>query len=128
MIIGYGIDIMKPSRIQGAIKSYGQDFIERIYTPTEIDSAKRKRYQSKVVELLTAYWSAKEATMKALGTGNRHGVRFKDIEVCHENSGKPYVKLYGKSKEISESLGVKNVVLSMSHLDDIVVASVIFED
>jgi|SRR3989344_1694854 len=127
MIIGYGIDIMKPSRIQGAIKCYGSDFLNRIYTATEIRSAARKRYHSGVIEVLTAYWSVKEATMKALGTGNRHGVRFRDIEVCHESSGRPYINLYGISKEIADKLGVKNIVLSMSHLDDVVVAGVIFE-
>ena len=127
MIIGYGIDIMKPSRIQDAIMRYKDEFLNRIYTNTERDSANRKRYISGFMEVLTVYWSVKEATMKALGTGNRHGVRFKDIEVCHEGSGRPYVNLYGVSKETADKLGVKNIIVSMSHLDDIVVAGVIFE-
>ncbi|MBS3147022.1 holo-ACP synthase [Candidatus Woesearchaeota archaeon] len=127
MIISYGIDIMQPSRIQAAICAHGEGFLSRIYTTMEVESARRKRYQSGVMEVLTAYWSVKEATMKALGTGNRQGVKFKDIEVCHENSGRPYIELYGIAKEIADKLGVKNIFVSMSHLDDMVVAGVIFE-
>jgi len=65
--------------------------------------------------------------MKALGTGNRMGVYFKDIEVLHEKSGRPYIKLYGWSKHHLERLGVTNIAVSMSHLKDIVVGTVIFE-
>jgi holo-[acyl-carrier protein] synthase len=74
-----------------------------------------------------AFWATKEAVMKALGTGARHGVFFKDIEVRHERSGKPYVPLSGASKVFSESLGADNILVSMSHLEEIVVATAILE-
>ena len=79
------------------------------------------------VQTFTAYWAAKEAAMKALGTGNRKGVRFIDIEVDHEPSGKPVLYLSGAARRFSELLGADTVVVSMSHLDDLAVASVILE-
>jgi holo-[acyl-carrier protein] synthase len=65
--------------------------------------------------------------MKALGTGARHGVFFKDIEVMHEGSGRPYVRLSGASKVFSENLGADNILVSMSHLEELVVATAILE-
>ena len=124
MIVGYGIDIMSTSRIKKAIDRFGRRFIERIYTKNEIALISRRKNK---YEVYSAYWAVKEATMKALGTGNRMGVYFRDIEILHEPSGKPYLKLYGWSKRHAERLGVKNTVISMSHLKDIVVGSVIFE-
>ena len=127
MIVGYGIDIMGVERIRNAINRHPKRFLDKIYSPAELitvndmDGSRRE-------EVLTTYWAVKEATMKALGTGHRQGVRFIDIEVCHEKSGKPYINLYGKSKEIADKLGVKNIHVSMSHLEGIVAAAVIFED
>ncbi|MCD6399386.1 holo-ACP synthase [candidate division WOR-3 bacterium] len=125
MIVGFGIDIMSTERIKKAIDRFGDRFIKRIYTSREIELVSRRKNQ---YEVYAAYWAVKEATMKALGTGNRMGVYFKDIEILHEKSGKPYLKLYNWSKKHAVKLGVKNVVVSMSHLEDIVVGSVIFED
>lgn len=125
MIIGHGIDIMSTKRIENAIHRFGEQFVSRIYTPYErAGIEKRKKYAS---QLYTAYWAAKEATMKALGTGNRRGVRFIDIEIRHETSGKPYIRLYGISKERAREMNVDTINLSMSHLEDIATASVIFE-
>ena len=125
MIVGFGIDIMSTARIKKAIEHFGERFLKRIYTDREIKlvSTRKNKY-----EVYTAYWAIKEATMKALGTGNRMGVYFKDIEIMHEKSGKPYLKLYNWSKKHADRLGVKNVAISMSHLEDIVVGSVVFED
>ena len=125
MIVGYGIDIMSTIRIKNAIERFGERFLKRVYTDNEIQLVSRRKNK---YEVYTAYWAVKEATMKALGTGNRMGVYFKDIEILHEKSGKPYLKLYNWSKKHADKLGVKNVAVSMSHLKDIVVGSVIFED
>jgi holo-[acyl-carrier protein] synthase len=125
MIIGHGVDIMSTKRIENAIRRFGNQFTSRIYTPYErAGIEKRKKYAP---QLYTAYWAAKEATMKALGTGNRQGVRFIDIEVRHEPSGKPYIQLYGVSKQRAVAMNVDTINVSMSHLDDIATASVIFE-
>ncbi len=125
MIVGYGIDVMSTVRIKRAIANFGEHFLKRTYTEYELDFCWNHKKVSN--QMYTSYWAVKEATMKALGTGNRKGVRFKDIEVHHEKSGKPFIKLYGMAKKFSEKLGVDNIVVSMSHLEDIVVASVIFE-
>ena len=124
MIVGYGIDIMSTARIKRAIVRYGDHFVQKVYTDREqqLIATRKNTY-----EVYAAYWAVKEATMKALGTGNRMGVYFKDIEVLHEKSGKPYIKLYNWSKRHMEQLGVTNIVVSMSHLKDIVVGTVIFE-
>jgi len=125
MIVGHGIDIMSTERIRKAIIRYGEYFLSKVYTGEERKQAeerKKSKYQ-----IYTAYWAAKEAVMKALGTGNRKGVRFRDIEIKHESSGKPYVSLHGKSEEYARKLRVYNIVLSMSHLHDNAIASVIFE-
>jgi holo-[acyl-carrier protein] synthase len=125
MIVGYGIDIMSTERIRQSIARYEYRFLNRVYTDYEIEFAKRRNRGA--YQFYTALWAAKEATMKALGTGARRGVRFKDIEIHHERSGKPFLLLYGVAKEHSKRLGADNMVLSLSHLEDIVVASVILE-
>ncbi len=125
MIVGHGIDIMSTKRIRDTIESFGGRFLSRIYTAGERESTDIRR--TVCFQTYTAYWAVKEAAMKALGTGNRMGVRFIDIEVCHERTGRPYLKLYGKAGEFLHRLGVRNIQVSMSHLKDIVVASVILE-
>jgi len=125
MIIGHGIDIMSTSKIEKAITQFGNKFLDRIYTSSEKEFINKTRKGN--TQIYASYWAVKEACMKALGTGNRNGVRFKDIEVHHESSGKPYLKLFGKSKEHAEDMGVDNISISMSHLKDIVAATVIFE-
>ena len=125
MIVGHGIDIMKNSRISKAIARFEDRFLNRIYTEHERAVCERKKGSA---ERYTAFWAVKESVMKALGTGQRQGVRWRDIEVCHERSGKPYVTLFGKSKKIAKRLNVTHIAVSMSHLDDLVIASVIFEN
>jgi holo-[acyl-carrier protein] synthase len=125
MIVGHGVDIMSTARIEQAIGRFGDRFMNRIYTEHERRVIeKRKAYAS---QICTSLWAAKEATMKALGTGNRQGVRFRDIEIRHKPTGKPYIMLYGVSKQHAARLQVDNIEVSMSHLDDNAVASVIFE-
>jgi holo-[acyl-carrier protein] synthase len=125
MIVGYGIDIMNTARIRTVIDRYGESFLKRVYTLREREYADRRIRGSE--QVYAAFWATKEAVMKALGTGARHGVFFKDIEVRHERSGKPYVRLSGASKVFSESLGADNILVSMSHLEEIVVATAILE-
>jgi holo-[acyl-carrier protein] synthase len=125
MIVGFGIDIMSTARIAKVIERYGSSFLERVYTSPEREYAGRKLVGS--VQVYAAFWAVKEAVMKALGTGMRHGVYFRDIEVRHERSGKPYVRLSGASKHHAERLGADSIVVSMSHLEEMVVAAVVFE-
>ncbi len=125
MIVGFGIDIMSTARIRKVIERHGSSFLGRVYTGLEREYADRKLVGSD--QIYAAFWSVKEAVMKALGTGMRQGVFFRDIEVRHERSGKPYVRLSGASKGHAERLGADTVVVSMSHLEDLVVAAVVLE-
>jgi len=125
MIVGHGVDIMSTARIERAIHRHGDHFLKKVYTDYERGVIERRRAYG--AQICTAFWAAKEAAMKALGTGNRQGVRFRDIEIRHESSGKPYLVLYGASEEHARRLRVDNIEVSMSHLGDHAIASVIFE-
>jgi holo-[acyl-carrier protein] synthase len=124
MIIGTGVDLAEVDRIQRSIERYGQRFIERIYTPAEIAYVERKANK---FERYAARFAAKEAGMKAIGTGWRRGVRWRDFEVANLPSGKPTLRFHGVAAQFAERLGVKNVALSMTHTAEVAMAHVILE-
>src|SRR5579863_6495458 len=124
MIIGLGIDIAEVNRIREAIERHGEAFLKRVYTPAEIAYCKKHRDP---YERYAARFAAKEAAMKALGTGWRRGVRWVDIEVARMPSGQPTIKFYGEAKKIAEELGVKRIALSITHTEMQALAQVIFE-
>src|SRR5690606_37297682 len=97
---------------RAAIERYGGRFIERIYTEGEIAYVERKanRY-----ERYAARFAAKEAGMKAIGTGWRRGVRWRDFEVANLPTGKPTLRLHGKAADFAERLGVRSIALSLTH-------------
>jgi holo-[acyl-carrier protein] synthase len=125
MILGSGVDLCEVPRIEAAIARYGRRFVERIYTPLEIAYAESKANR---FERFAARFAAKEAGMKALGTGWRGGITWKDFEVANLPSGRPTLRLRGKAAEIATRLGVKNVALSITHTKDQSLAMVILED
>jgi holo-[acyl-carrier protein] synthase len=139
MIVGHGVDLMSTKRIAAAIERFGDRFVHRVYTEYEReivslrtgDQGRTKRGQpvrsGRAHQMYTAFWAVKEAAMKALGTGNRQGVAFRDIEVRHHRTGQPYLVLHGRSAEHAHRLGVDRIAVSMTHLDDLSAASVIFE-
>jgi holo-[acyl-carrier protein] synthase len=124
MIVGLGVDIAEIDRIESAMRRHGHSFVERIFTPAEIAYCERHRNQA---ERFAGRFAAKEAAMKALGTGWAHGVRWVDIEVVRERGGKPALKLSGVSLEIAGRLGVKNIALTITHSGNTALALVIFE-
>ena len=125
MIVGTGIDLAEVDRIQSTIERYGDRFIKRIYTAGEIAYVERKanRY-----ERYAARFAAKEAGMKAIGTGWRRGVRWQDFEVANLASGRPTLQLHGKAAEYAARLGVKRISLSLTHTAANGMAFVILED
>ena len=125
MIVGTGVDLSEVNRIRASIERFGDRFIHRIYTPAEIVYVERKanRY-----ERYAARFAAKEAGMKAIGTGWRRGVRWQDFEVANLPSGKPTLRLHGVAALVAEKLGVKNISLSLTHTAEIGMAHVILED
>ena len=125
MIIGMGVDIAEVGRIRRAIERYGEVFLRRVYTGREREYC--ERFKNKY-ERYAGRFAAKEAAMKALGTGWRRGVRWRDIEVVRENSGKPALALKGAAKRIAEDLGVRNISITITHSGNLALAEVIFEN
>jgi holo-[acyl-carrier protein] synthase len=124
LIVGLGLDIAEIDRIEAAITRHGAPFIERLYTPKETAYCESHRNR---FERYAARFAAKEAAMKALGTGWRYGVRWRDIEVAREPSGKPTLNLEGVAREFADRLGVKNISLTITHSGNMALAEVIFE-
>lgn len=125
MIVGTGIDITEVSRIAAAIERYGERFLNRVYTPREIEYCRSKRNAS---ERFAARFAAKEAAMKAIGTGLRRGVTWHDVEVGREPGGRPTILFTGKAAEFAAKLGMKRVALSLTHTEETAMAQVILED
>jgi holo-[acyl-carrier protein] synthase len=125
LILGTGIDLIETARIRRAIERHGRRFLERVYTAGEIAYVERK---ANAAERYAARFAAKEAGMKAIGTGWRRGVRWRDFEVANLSSGKPELKLHGRAAEIARTLGVRRATLSMTHTKDSAMAFVILED
>ena len=125
MILGTGVDLAEVPRIKASIERYGEKFIRRIYTPAEIAYVERKanKYQR-----YAARFAAKEAGMKAIGTGWRRGVTWQDFEVANLPSGKPTLLLHGVAADFAGKLGVKNISLSITHTAELGMAHVILED
>src|SRR5215471_8050274 len=124
MIVGTGVDLAEVPRIRASIERYGQRFIERIYTPGEIAYVERKANK---YERYAARFAAKEAGMKAIGTGWRRGVRWQDFEVANLPTGRPTLRLHGVAAQVALRLGVKHISLSMTHTAETAMAQVILE-
>jgi holo-[acyl-carrier protein] synthase len=125
VIVGSGLDIAEIDRIAAAIMRHGAPILERLYTPGEVVYCERHKNK---FERYAARFAAKEAAMKALGTGWRHGVRWRDIEVANAPGGKPTLQLEGVAREFADRLGVKNISLSITHSGNLALAQVIFEN
>ena len=125
MIVGTGIDITEVERIGAAIERYGERFLRRVYTPREIEYCQTKRNAR---ERFAARFAAKEAAMKAIGTGLRRGVTWQDVEVGHEPGGRPTILFTGRAAEFAAKLGTKRVSLSLTHTEETAMAQVILED
>jgi len=124
MILGTGIDLAEVPRIRRTIERFGRRFLERVYTAREIAYVERKANRH---ERYAARFAAKEAGMKAIGTGWRAGVRWKDFEVANLPSGRPTLQFHGKAQEYARKLGVKSVSLSLTHTAEYGQAFVILE-
>jgi holo-[acyl-carrier protein] synthase len=125
VILGTGVDLAEVDRIRHSIERYGSRFVQRVYTPAEIAYVQRKANQ---FERFAARFAAKEAGMKAIGTGWRRGVRWQDFEVANLPSGKPTLRLHGVAAEVAAQLGVKRVSLSLTHTAQQGMAFVVLED
>lgn len=124
MIVGLGVDIAEVGRVKAAIERYGETFLRRLYTSAEREYC--ERFKNKY-ERYAGRFAAKEAAMKALGTGWSRGVRWVDVEVVREKGGRPTIRLAGEAGNVAERMGVKNIALSITHTAEQAFAQVIFE-
>lgn len=124
MIVGIGIDLAEVNRIRAAIERHGAHFIDRIFTAAEITYVESKANR---FERYAARFAAKEAAMKAIGTGWKRGVRWQDFEVRNLPSGRPTLRFHGVAEKIANDLGVRNIALSLTHTAEQGMAIVILE-
>jgi holo-[acyl-carrier protein] synthase len=125
LILGTGIDLAEVDRIRHAAERFGDRFLNRIYTLRE--RARAEKGANKY-ERYAARFAAKEAGMKAIGTGMRGGVKWREFEVVNLPSGRPTLHLHGTAGEVAAKLGVKSISLSMTHTATQAMAFVILED
>lgn len=121
-IIGHGIDLVDMARIQRMIDDHADRFLERCFTENERSYNEQGR---RYVEHIAARFAAKEAAMKALGTGLSSGVSWTDFSVANEPSGRPSLVVRGTAATIASTLGIRRWIISLSHTDTTAVASVI---
>lgn len=111
-IVGIGTDIIECLRIAQMIERHGELFINRVYTDHEIGYCSARKAAT---QHYAGRWAAKEAVLKALGTGWRRGISWRDIEVRNQPSGAPTIALRGGAREALERAGIQRIHLSISH-------------
>jgi holo-[acyl-carrier protein] synthase len=111
-IVGIGTDIVECVRIRTMIDRHGELFLRRVFTEREIRYCQRSK---QATEHFSGRWAAKEAVLKCLGTGWSKGLCFTDIEVANDPVGRPRVELRAATRDYSQSLGIGDVMISISH-------------
>jgi len=122
-IVGHGIDIVEVARVRRLCEDHGQRFLDRCFTPAE--QAYCGRREKRYYEHLAGRFAAKEAVLKVLGTGWRHGIAWTDIEVVNATSGAPSVVLREECARIADDRGITDWLLSLSHIETHATASAI---
>lgn len=121
MIIGIGIDLVKIDRIEKA-GTARPGFLERVFTEREREYCNRQKYPA---QHYAGRFAAKEALLKAFGTGWSAGMKWTDIEVLHGEGGGPIVNIFGRVKDLADIKGVSQILLSYSHDEGYAVAQAI---
>ncbi len=123
MIVGIGVDNVDIQRIAATLEQYGEQFEKKIFTPEEI--AYCRWTPSRTAERYAARFAAREAFAKAIGTGIRMGFRWQEVSVSKERSGRPLLRLSGRT---AERYGHLHVHVSLSHTNEMAVAMVVLEE
>lgn len=122
-IVGHGIDLVEDARIGRMVAEHDERFLSRVFTSGErAEAASGEGWRT---ERLAARFAAKEAVLKALGTGWRGGIAWTDVEVVKEPSGRPSVVLHGEAMRVASRLGIRGWQLSLSHAGGFSIASAI---
>jgi len=125
IILGHGIDLVDVAKVTQLVERRSESQLLRIFTSDEL--AYCNKNVRRKAEHLAARFAAKEAVAKALGTGFTKGVAWFEIEVAHDETGRPTVRLAGRTAEVAKSMGVVHLHLSLSHINEVACASVIAE-
>ena len=112
MILGLGTDIVEIMRIGQMIERHGEHFLQRVYTEGEIRYCQDRKLS---YQHFAGRWAAKEAVMKALGTGFVKGISWRDIEVCSKPSGAPTMELHGGTRDFADQRGIGEIMITISH-------------
>ena len=112
-VLGIGIDIVECARIGKMIEKHDDHFLARVYTPREIAYCSERRAARN--QHFAGRWAAKEAVLKALGTGWSQGIQWVDVEVVNQPGGKPIIELTGEAAAIAQRLGIETMLISISH-------------
>ena len=123
MVVGLGVDIVEVDRIRKALENQPK-MVQRVFTEQEAEycGARKNQYQH-----FAGRFAAKEAALKALGTGWAEGIRWRDVEVSSEPSGRPHIHFHGRAEEVFESLQAGRALLTITHAKAYAVAVVILE-
>jgi holo-[acyl-carrier protein] synthase len=121
-VIAHGVDIVVVARVERIWREHGERFLQRVFTPDELSYC----LDCKTPALrLSGRFAAKEAALKALGTGWRAGVEWTDVETLPDGYGKPWLTLHKHSAKVATELGIERMLVSISHAGEYAVASVI---
>ena len=111
-IVGLGTNIVEIVRIGKMIERHGEIFLNRVFTEDEVRYCQRRK---ECYQHFAGRWAAKEAVMKTLGTGFIKGIGWQDIEVCSQKSGRPTINIRGGAREYAESIGIDEILITISH-------------
>ena len=121
-VLAHGVDLVEVARIAEIRTRHSDRFLTRVFTDAEREYALDSR---RADERLAARFAAKEAVMKALGTGLADGIRWTDVEVTRDNAGRPSIALHARAAEIAANRGISTWLISLSHTREMAIASVI---
>ncbi len=122
-IISHGIDLVQCERVEQMLERHGERFLERVFTPAE--QTYSRRFEKGMIERLAGRFAAKEAVLKALGTGWRDGIAWTDVETTNNPAGKPEISLHGKVQELARQQGIQQIHISITHAGGLAQASAI---
>ena len=123
MVVGIGVDLVEVKRIERALTN-GASMIQRVFTEAEIEYC---RHRKNLYQHYAGRFAAKEAALKALGTGWAQGIRWKDVEILSGPGGKPELTFYGKALEVFQESGATRQLVSITHADAYAVAMVVLD-
>lgn len=111
-VLGIGTDIVECPRIGKMIENHGESFLRKVYTEREIRYCQARKH---AIEHFAGRWAAKEAIMKALGTGRSRGVSWTHLEIRNDDRGRPTVLVCGGAREVARERGIADILISISH-------------